>query len=112
MNRGDVVRVRLPEPKQPGREQIGTRPAVLIQPHIDKIPTIIVVPLTKERDALRFPGTFLILKDATNGLDVDSVVLPFQVRAVDRVRLEQQIGTLSQVDLHKLDAQLRKQLGL
>jgi mRNA-degrading endonuclease toxin of MazEF toxin-antitoxin module len=61
-----------------------------------KLPTILLVPLTTQLDALRFPGTALVEATTRNGLTRPSVALVFQLAAVDRMFVGQEIGTLSQ----------------
>jgi mRNA interferase MazF len=116
MNRGDVVRVELPEPKgAPGHEQFGLRPAIIVQidnPDGANIATTIVVPLTSNPSAIRFPGSVLLKATPSNGLTVDSVALIAQVRAIDRGRIKAAIGKLSSDDIAVLENNLRLILGL
>jgi len=115
MRRGDVVRAQLPRPAgSPGREQFGTRPAVVLQdePGFAGLPTVIVVPLTSRMSATRFPGALVVQPSAANGLDVQSVVLCHQVRALDKRRVEAVIGRLSHEDVSLLEAELRRLMGL
>ncbi len=93
---------------------MGRRPAVVVQAgaRYEALPTLIVVPLTSQREALRFPGTFLIPRGAGNGLSEDSVALVFQVRAVDRARVGMVLGRLSPTDLATLERELRAVQGL
>ncbi|MEX0712214.1 MAG: type II toxin-antitoxin system PemK/MazF family toxin [Pirellulales bacterium] len=115
MRRGDVVRVDLPAPAgAPGREQVGSRPAIVVQ--IDqgsaRLGTVIVVPLTSNQQALRFLGSVSIAATPGNGLHVDSVALAAQVRAVDKRRIVRVLGKLAQADLAQLEAKLKFILGL
>lgn len=56
MDRGDVVRVELPAPRQGnGHEQAGIRPAVAVQANTPGTSTMMIVPFTSRLDALRFP---------------------------------------------------------
>ena len=115
MNRGDVVRVQLPPPAGPsGREQFGARPAIVVQDKKDfgSLPTVLVVPLTSRVSAARFPGSFIVVPTATNGLDVESVVLTHQLRAIDRKRIRRVIGKLEDASMDSLDLELRRLLGL
>ena len=115
MNRGDVVRVQLPRPKgAPGSEQFGTRPAIVVQSnsHRANSSTIVIVPLTSRLQALRFPGTFKVFPSPANGLDVESVVLTAQIRAIDRRRIEEKLGEFSADDLERLDREMRGILSL
>lgn len=113
MNRGDVVRVRLPPPPQGGgHEQAGNRPAVVVQCDDNSPGTAIVVPLTSRQQHLRFPGAVQIKQTDENGLSTDSVALVHQVRAIDRKRIGEQLGHLSQEDLSRIKDSLRKLLDL
>jgi mRNA interferase MazF len=115
MDRGDVVRVRLPRPSgQPGHEQFGERPAIIIQdePRLATLPTVVIVPLTSTIGALRFAGSLEIRPDKQNGLTMRSVVLTQQIRAVDKSRIVTQIGRVSSDVLAAIDQLLREMLAL
>lgn len=115
MKRGDVVRVELPRPQgSPGKEQFGSRPAIVLQDdrYIANLSTVLIVPLTSRLAAARFPGSFAISPTGANGLDVESVVLTHQLRAIDRGRIRGVIGRLDGNDLAKLESQTRSLLGL
>lgn len=115
MNRGDVVRVELPRPAgPPGREQFGSRPAIVLQNDRDSenLSTVLIVPLTSRLAATRFPGAFTVSPTDGNGLDVESVVLTHQLRAIDRGRIQGVIGRLDSSDLAMLESQTRSLLGL
>jgi len=108
MNIGDIYTVEIPV--SDGHEQAGTRPAIVVQsPQFEnQLPTVLVVPLTSQLAAQSFPGTFLIQPDPENGLARTSVVLVFQLRAIDKRRLGRKIGYLSPLYL----AQLRQQVQM
>jgi mRNA interferase MazF len=59
-----------------------------------------------------FPATFLVEPDAENGLRLLSVVLAFQLRAIDKRRLGQKLGRLNAGQLKELRQQLKALLGL
>ena len=84
MNVGDLVWVEFPAGA--GRAQAGRRPAIVAQvPHASAaLPTVLLIPLTSQQDALRFPGTVLVEPDAVNGLRRPSVALVFQLTAIDK----------------------------
>ena len=81
MQRGEVWRADIPF--TPGHAQAGVRPAVIVQddPFLATLPTVLIVPFTGSRTALRFPGTVLVQPDGQNGLTAPSVALVFQPRA-------------------------------
>lgn len=113
MARGDVLRVELPSPDG-SREQAGRRPAIAVQADVKGVstPTAMVVPLTSNLEALRFPYTIRVEPSATNGLTQQSVLLVFQLRAIDRNRITGTIGTLEKECLVQLDVEMRRLLAL
>jgi mRNA interferase MazF len=115
MNRGDIVRVRLPPPAGPsGREQFGARPAIVLQTKkaSASLSTVVIVPLTSRLSATRFVGSFTVSPTETNGLSVESVILTHQLRAIDQGRIEKVIGRLADDQMARLEAELRALLGL
>jgi mRNA interferase MazF len=81
-------------PRSDGYEQSGRRPVMILQDdgYAGSLPTVLIVPLSSSLAAQRFPGTVLLPATAENGLATDSVLLVFQVRALDRRRLQSRIG--------------------
>lgn len=73
MNVGDMHWVELAP--RGGHAQAGRRPAIIMQSdaHAASLPTVLLIPLTTQMDALRFPGTALIEADAQNNLRRSSV---------------------------------------
>ncbi|MBU0495166.1 MAG: type II toxin-antitoxin system PemK/MazF family toxin [Chloroflexi bacterium] len=94
MTPGDIYIVAMPASS--GREQAGTRPAIVVQAtqFERQLPTVPIVPLTSQLAAQSFPGTFVVHPDTENGLTTTSVVLAFQLRAIDKRRLQWRIGQL------------------
>jgi mRNA interferase MazF len=70
-----------------------------------------VIPLTGAASALRFKGTVEIQPTSTNGLQKSSVALVFQLRAVDRKRILERIGSLSDDNLKEIHAMLDALMG-
>lgn len=96
MNIGDVVWVEFPAGA--GRAQAGRRPSIVAQvsPVSAALPTVLLIPLTSQQDALRFPGSVLVEPDASNGLRRPSVALVFQLTAIDkRFLASPQLGVVS-----------------
>lgn len=115
MKRGDVVRVQLPRPQgASGREQFGTRPAVVVQDDRGSanLSTVLIIPLTSRLAAARFPGSFTVSPTDANGLDVESVVLTHQLRAIDQHRVQRVLGTLSAEHMAILESEMRRLLSL
>jgi len=75
-------------------------------------PLVLVVPLTSQLAALRFPAAVRLDPTVENGLDVPSVAMVFQTRALDRSRFGRRIGRLSRADLRRVEAELRRLTGL
>jgi mRNA interferase MazF len=115
MARGDIVLVEFPQPQGAGgREQIGNRPAAIVQKDaaVAAGPTIMVVPFTTNLTALRFSHTLRVDPSPQNGLDRASVLLVFQLRAIDRGRIGNNIGQLEGHHLRALETEIRALLDL
>jgi mRNA interferase MazF len=113
--RGDIFFVRLPVPSgQSGREQIGNRPAIVVQAEASDsgLPTTMIVPMTSSSRALRFPHTFQVDPSPQNGLTRSSILLVFQLRAIDKSRLGDHIGRLEQCHMQTLETEMRALLGI
>ena len=102
MKVGDVYWVELP--LRGGHAQAGRRPAIIAQSDARAagLPTVLLVPLTSQMDALRFPGTVLIEADARNGLRRASVALVFQLTAIDRRFVTNYIGEIAETTLQQI----------
>ncbi len=111
MREGDIYLVEIPV--SGGHEQAGLRPAIIIQStNLEKLPTVLIVPLTSKIKAADFPFTFIIEPDGFNNLDVSSVALVFQLRAIDKRRIKNKLGELKQDKLEILKQNLKKIMGL
>jgi len=77
-----------------------------------KLPTVVVIPLTSNLQALRFSYTLRIPATNKNGLSADSVALIFQLLAVDRRFFRDKIGLIEESIMKKLDDSLADLLGL
>ncbi len=88
-------------PARGGRAQAGRRPAIVVQK--DKsLPTVLLIPLTTQQDALRFAGTILIETDKQNNLRQPSVALVFQLTAVDKNFIKDKLGTISDDKMNEI----------
>lgn len=115
MQRGDIVYADLPWPQgRPGHEQAGTRPAVVVMnaASAGKLPLVTVVPFTGKMGALQFPHTIKVDPSPGNGLTQSSVLLVFQLRALDKRRIAKVAGRLEDHHLRQLEAEMRDLLGL
>lgn len=92
MRTGDLYWVEFPA--RGGHAQAGRRPAIVVQ-QPNTLPTVLLVPLTSQQDALRFPGTVLIEAARENGLRQNSVAMVFQLTAVDKRHLTDRLGKIS-----------------
>ena len=110
MKLGDIYLVDLPQIG--GREQMGKRPAIIVQQAEYNLPTVLIVPLTTKIKALDFAGTILIKPDERNHLDKESVALAFQLRAIDRKRLSKKMGELRVDQITKLQSLIKELLGM
>ena len=115
MARGDIVTVDLPaSASRAGHEQVGYRPAIVVQTDITdaSLPTTMIIPMTSNLGALRYPHTLLIDPSIQNGLTVPSVLMVFQLRAIDKRRIGNRIGRLDQRHLQQLETEIRHLLSL
>ncbi len=112
MRRGDIYEANL-NPAV-GSEQAGRRPAIVVsRDAINKSsPVVIVVPLTGAEHCTKIYPSQVLLSAATEGLSKKSVALGEQVRAINKTRLGQRLGSLNELDLHKLDVALKIALDL
>jgi len=110
-SRGDVMRVQL-DPAR-GSEMKKTRPCVVVQRNAANAssPTLIVCPLT---DARGRPGNVVSIAVArgVGGLTKDSLVRCNQIRAVDKERVLEHLGSLPAAVMEQVDAGLRTILDL
>ena len=114
MKRGDLYWAHL-VPRS-GSEQTGRRPVVIVSHDgFNQTPTwrsIIVVPVsTSEAQARRGP-TVVALASGTAPLPRHSSALCHQVTTLDRSKLSQQIGSLSEELLKAIDEGLKAALAL
>ncbi len=84
-----------------GHAQAGRRPAIIVQ-QAGMLPTTLLIPLTSQQDALRFPGTVLIEADRENGLRQSSIALVFQLTAVDKKFIRDRIGEVSAATMKEI----------
>lgn len=88
-----------------GSEQAGTRPVLIFQNDmISKFTsTVLTIPLTTNLRRASLPSCILIAK-GDGGLSADSVALCHQLRVLDKMRLNQKLGTISQETLTKIES--------
>lgn len=96
-----------------GSEQEGYRPVVIIQNDVGNkhSPTVIIASITSKKDAKpKLPTHYYI--DAENGLELPSIVLLEQLRTVDKHRLGDFIGHLSEKHIQGINHALAVSVGL
>ena len=71
---------------------------------------LMVAPITSNLAALRFAFSLRVEPSPENGLTVPSVVMVFQMRAIDKTRIIRRIGQLSQADVVRIDAEIWRML--
>ncbi|MSQ05717.1 MAG: type II toxin-antitoxin system PemK/MazF family toxin [Dehalococcoidia bacterium] len=112
MKRGDIYYARL-DPTE-GSEQAGTRPVVIVSPNTinEHSSVILTVPCTTYRRQRVF-RTQVLLPAGEGRLEVDSVAMAEQARAIDKRRLGQQPrGTISLPSMRQLERALLIALDL
>ena len=109
MKRGEVYYVNL-EPVV-GSEQGGIRPCVVIQNDVGNncSPTTIVAPMT-ERDKKELPTHVFVSED--DSVSRSSIILLKQIKTVDKSRMKDFLGRLSEETMQKVDEALRISLAL
>jgi mRNA interferase MazF len=112
--RGDIYWVEIPySAGTAGREQSGRRPSIVVQSDSSaNLSTVMIVPTTSNTNALRFPHTIEVKPSSANGLSQTSILLVFQLRAIDKRRVVRKIGTLEQIYLDRLDIEIKSLLDL
>ncbi|HKM28115.1 MAG TPA: type II toxin-antitoxin system PemK/MazF family toxin [Anaerovoracaceae bacterium] len=96
-----------------GSEQGGIRPVLVVQNDVGNkySPTIIVAAVTSQINKAKLP-THVELEAADGGLSKNSVVLLEQLRTIDKQRLKERIGTLSEGQIPTVDEALSVSLGI
>lgn len=108
MKKGEIWLSELPSLK--GHEQMGIRPVLLLAETESNIS--IVLPFTSNMQSLNFLNTIEINPSNKNGLKASSIVMVFQIRAIDKKRLKKKIGELEESALKKIDIILKDMLRL
>ena len=111
IRRGDVYLADL-SPVQ-GSEQGGVRPVVIIQNDTGNkySPTVIVAAITGRINKAKIP-THVEIEKKKYKLDKDSVILLEQIRTLDKRRLKEKIGHMTDSDMEKVNKALLISLSL
>ena len=98
-----------------GSEQGKTRPVLIIsETSINNVlPMVNVLPVTSRKPGRRIYPNEALLPAGTAGLQMESIILCYQIRTLDKKRLLRMYGTLDDLSLREaiLEA-LRFQLGI
>ena len=96
-----------------GSEQGGIRPVLVIQNDVGNkySPTVIVAAITSQINKAKLP-THVEISSEAYGLNKDSVVLLEQIRTLDKRRLKEKIGHMTDVDMSKVDEALLISIAL
>lgn len=97
-------------PAKGGHIQRGYRPTLIVADPTKAI--VMVIPITSSLAATRFPYTLGVTPTEENGLDKPSVLLVYQLGAVDKRFLHRSIGQLDTATLARVDQQLKAMLHL
>lgn len=109
MKRGDIYTANL-QPRS-GSEQQGRRPVIIISHDgFNQNPrwnSIIVIPLSTSSAQARRGVTSIVLPQGTGGLSRESVALCHQITTLDRTKLTDKIGELSNSWMEKIEDGLK-----
>ena len=95
-----------------GREQAGTRPALVISENIfnqSYAELIIVVPITSQNKGIR---SHVKIAQGEGGLNLESFVKCEDVRSVSKQRLIKKLGSVSKQTIENIEEKLRFLMGL
>ena len=96
-----------------GSEQGGTRPVLIISNDIGNrhSPTVIIAAITSRVHTKAKLPTHTAIKDFA-GLSKDSIILLEQIRTIDKKRLQEYIGMLSESEMARVDKALAISVSL
>lgn len=96
-----------------GSEQGGVRPVLIIQNNVGNrfSPTVIVLAITSQLGKARLP-THVEIPAQGHGLNKDSVALAEQIRTLDKRRLREYLGCLSEEIMKRVDTAIKMSLEL
>ena len=96
-----------------GSDQGGIRPVIIIQNDIGNrySPTVIIAAITSQINKAKLP-IHVEISSEEYGLNRDSVVLLEQIRTLDKRRLKEKIGHMTEKDMKKVDKALAISLSL
>lgn len=96
-----------------GSEQGGVRPVLIVQNDVGNkySPTVIAAAITSQQTKAKLP-THIEIGALSSGLTKDSVVLLEQVRTIDKKRLKEKMGSISENSMKEINNAISVSLGL
>lgn len=96
-----------------GSEQGGTRPVLIVQNNTGNrhSPTVIAAAITSQTGKARLP-THINIAGGSVGLAKDSVILLEQIRTIDKKRLREHMGHLTENQMSMMDEAIAVSFGL
>ncbi|QCX34433.1 type II toxin-antitoxin system PemK/MazF family toxin [Caloramator sp. E03] len=96
-----------------GSEQGGIRPVLIIQNDVGNkySPTVIIAAITSQINKAKLP-THVEISSEEYGLSKDSVILLEQLRTIDKRRLKDKIGHVSDKTMDEVNEALRISLDI
>ncbi|MEW6125636.1 MAG: type II toxin-antitoxin system PemK/MazF family toxin [Acidobacteriota bacterium] len=96
-----------------GSEQAGIRPVLIFQDDLINqfTTTVLAIPFTTNLRRAALPSCVQVSK-GEGGLKSDSVALCYQLRAIDKTRLLQKLGTLKRETLETIEGCVMLTMGI
>ena len=94
-----------------GSEQGGERPVVILQNNKGNqhSPTVIVAPLTTQKIKPRLPTHVTV---SSSGLRASSLVLLEQIRTIDKQRMRNHIGAVTDAEMKEIEKAVLASMGI
>lgn len=108
MKKGNVCLIEFISFKN--HEQTGLRPAIVMSEETANL--ILVISLTSKEEALKYNFSLKIAPTPKNGLDINSIAMIFQLRAVDKNKIKRKIGTIEKEVLENIEEKIKQILNL
>lgn len=98
----DIWYVRLQQNQ--GSEQSGTRPCIIVSNDISNCYSsiAIAIPLSTKKDKKSLPQHITLKKKNYPFLTKDSIILTEQIRVIDKGRLIDKVGTVTEKDYYRI----------
>ena len=114
-NKGDIVWICIDDKEKKGSEQMGNRPAVIVQNNISNrvSNTILVAPITDASNIRKLGPNHVFIKKGEGGIHIDSVILCNQIITCDKTkRVVARIGSLSKIIIKQINNALKATFDL